>query len=372
MKKLSLLIVITLISHCMMAQSAVCDKLLQDGQNAYNSGNYTQAKEYFNKGLESHLGCNTTDFQNWIKQCDEKISKAASTEKPITFKELGSLIVFPKDIEIMQSNYADAVNMCKTLGNVFGHSNWRLPTKQELTLMYMNRGKIKGLKPAGKYISMEGFLDFKKGSFHSEEDWQNQECYLRPVYTVKSPYYINNLPLTLNFDAIGEEKNIDVDSNNDDWKLENSLSWCKISKNKSSLNIICDINNEGMDRSGLVFVIAVDNKRDSILIFQKGAKLEISQLEINMKPKTDESAIIEINANLPWKILDFPDWCVITTLEQYLTIKCKMNVGKERLGHITVMSGNLTKKVVVTQGGTVSSVFKTIKKGVDNVKNINK
>jgi hypothetical protein len=58
--------------------------------------------------------------------------------------------VFPK-----QMNWGDAKRACKRLG-----SGWRLPTKDELTIMYQNKDKIGGFATSVYWSSTESGINF--------------------------------------------------------------------------------------------------------------------------------------------------------------------------------------------------------------------
>ena len=93
---------------------------------------------------------------------------------------------FPKDM-----NWNDAVKACANLG-----SGWRLPTKDELNLMYLNKDKIGGFasdyywssteyvflgEPTSAWI--QGFSDGHQYETYKGEDDLNNPHYVRAVRT---------------------------------------------------------------------------------------------------------------------------------------------------------------------------------------------
>ncbi|HOY31549.1 MAG TPA: DUF1566 domain-containing protein [Bacteroidales bacterium] len=51
-----------------------------------------------------------------------------------------------------QDDWKTANQFCETL-NVYGYSDWRLPTKEELNIIYKNKVKINGLESAQYWSS---------------------------------------------------------------------------------------------------------------------------------------------------------------------------------------------------------------------------
>ena len=69
---------------------------------------------------------------------------------------LGYLYVFPEDLGKL--TYKEAIEMCRNVNSVnsYGYRDWRLPTLNELKIIYQNRGKVEGLT-SDYYISSEYF-----------------------------------------------------------------------------------------------------------------------------------------------------------------------------------------------------------------------
>jgi hypothetical protein len=111
---------------------------------------------------------------------------------------LGYLSVFPEDLGNM--TYNQAMELCKNVNavNLYGYNNWRLPTLNELKLIYQNRAKLEGLS-TGYYISSEyssnigynnsGYLglDFSNGSTTTSNGYYvgSDSGYIRLVRTDK-------------------------------------------------------------------------------------------------------------------------------------------------------------------------------------------
>ena len=63
-----------------------------------------------------------------------------------------NLYVFPEDLGNL--TYSEAVGMCRNVNavNLYGYNDWRVPTLEELQIIYQNRLKLSEL-PNGYYIS---------------------------------------------------------------------------------------------------------------------------------------------------------------------------------------------------------------------------
>jgi hypothetical protein len=186
------------------AQTEVCDDLFSDGKTEFEAGKYKEAKATFGQGLK--LKCDETKFQSWIKKCDEKLkenqkpkaeskptrsdnvsepkpapAKIVAEQKPaqvenvpeqkpaqvensseskqpvsldhvIILPEFGSLVLYPSDFKF--NNKVEAIAKCKLFSKakVFGCDHWRIPTKDELQLIYIHRERIAGIEENAKYL----------------------------------------------------------------------------------------------------------------------------------------------------------------------------------------------------------------------------
>jgi len=73
--------------------------------------------------------------------------------KPIILKQTLEFEVYPKDLG--EHNWEDAKKICADLGN-----GWRLPTREELHLMWLHRGSIGGFAAANYWSSSESNTNF--------------------------------------------------------------------------------------------------------------------------------------------------------------------------------------------------------------------
>jgi hypothetical protein len=106
---------------------------------------------------------------------DEKQSKSIILEQYLKFE------VYPKDLG--QHNWEDAKKVCEDLGD-----EWRLPTREELHLMWVNRESIGGFTAAGYWSSSEGssnlawVQDFYNG--YQNFNYKDNPYYVRAVRNI--------------------------------------------------------------------------------------------------------------------------------------------------------------------------------------------
>ena len=114
--------------------------------------------------------------------CESSVSYESYSSDQIigNFITIGSFNFAQNDFP-EKMNWHDAVKACNDLGD-----GWRLPTKDELFLIYYNRVKIGGFH-GSKYWSSssidEGYantLDFNSGD-QSEDDKNARGCFVRAV-----------------------------------------------------------------------------------------------------------------------------------------------------------------------------------------------
>ena len=106
-------------------------------------------------------------------------------------KIIGTPIKLEK-LEVAQNDFpkvmtwSDAKSACAILGK-----GWRLPTKDELNLMYLNKDKIGGFADAGYWSSTEGatkeweqvlYQYFKNGTYYYT--WRENNYSARAVRTI--------------------------------------------------------------------------------------------------------------------------------------------------------------------------------------------
>jgi hypothetical protein len=113
-----------------------------------------------------------------IDGVEYNLTPIENQSKPIILEQHLKFEVYPKDLG--QYNWEDAKKVCAKLGD-----GWRLPTREELYLMWLNRESI-GDFAAAYYWSSNEYNNFTawSQSFTSGSqynDGKNDTYYVRPV-----------------------------------------------------------------------------------------------------------------------------------------------------------------------------------------------
>jgi len=103
------------------------------------------------------------DLKDVIK-IEHDIEKKYSQPKPIILEQHLKFEVYPKDLG--EHNWEDAKKVCKDLGD-----GWRLPTREELHLMWVNKEGIGGFAAASCWSSSE-FHNYYAWSQHFTNGYQ--------------------------------------------------------------------------------------------------------------------------------------------------------------------------------------------------------
>jgi hypothetical protein len=118
-----------------------------------------------------------------VLKIEHDIEKKYSQPKPIILEQHLKFEVYPKDLG--KHNWEDAKKVCEDLGD-----GWRLPTREELHLMWVNRESIGGFAAAYYWSSSEdgnGFAWYQYFASGSQSNYdENYTGYVRAVRDVKS------------------------------------------------------------------------------------------------------------------------------------------------------------------------------------------
>ena len=115
-----------------------------------------------------------------IVKIEHEIEKKYSQPKPIILEQL-KFEVYPEDLG--KHSWEDAKKVCEDLGD-----GWRLPTREELLLMYLNKNEIGGFVDASYWSSSEKdneiawFQNFLSGNQYSNYKYVTN--YVRAVRSI--------------------------------------------------------------------------------------------------------------------------------------------------------------------------------------------
>ena len=113
-------------------------------------------------------------------ECD--IEKKYSQPKPIILEQTLKFEMYPQDLG--KHSWGDAKKVCEDLGD-----GWKLPTKEELHVMWLNRASIGGFADAYYWSSSEYLSNYAWGqdfyNGYQNFNYKNNTYYVRPVRDVK-------------------------------------------------------------------------------------------------------------------------------------------------------------------------------------------
>jgi hypothetical protein len=96
---------------------------------------------------------------------DYNLTPIEKQSKPIILEQHLKFEVYPEDLG--QHNWEDAKKVCEDLGN-----GWRLPTREELHVMWLNRESV-GCFPAAYYWSSSESYDYYAWGQYFDNGYQN-------------------------------------------------------------------------------------------------------------------------------------------------------------------------------------------------------
>ena len=118
---------------------------VRNTEDAYTIGRFSEGKPFENS-------INTASDKRYYSQSElkELLKPVNIIGKPI---KIGNILVAQNEFPI-KANWANAVLACRNLGN-----GWRLPTKDELHLLYQNKNKLGNFSKYGYWSSSEGDME---------------------------------------------------------------------------------------------------------------------------------------------------------------------------------------------------------------------
>ena len=115
-----------------------------------------------------------------IEGVEYNLTPIEKQSKPIILKQTLEFEVYPKDLG--EHNWEDAKKVCEDLGD-----GWKLPTREELHLMWFNRESIGGFAVADYWSSSEYSNSNAWGqNFYSGDRGNNSKDYTNYVRAVRA------------------------------------------------------------------------------------------------------------------------------------------------------------------------------------------
>lgn len=168
---------------------------------------------------------------------------------------------------------------------------------------------------------------------------------LRKPNTVK-PFSLSDNEVVIPYQ--GGQDVITVDGNGT-WTAsvgDNSVTWCKIKKEKGKIYIISDANEDNAERTCEVIVKMGGRAKKVVVKNEKAPELLVPSVENLTFPYRGETNTIEIRSNTNWDIKDVPGWVVSAKEDGKIKLTALANdKNVERTAEIKVEG--ITKTVII-------------------------
>ena len=231
--------------------------------------------------------------------------------------------------------------------------SWKISSKPDWCTIYKAlESVIINVSKNASYESRNGVVELETSDGKSISIYVLQSGKERP--------YITANPTSMNFYAIGGQKNISISTNSDSWNVLTKTDWCEVSNiSVSTATIKVSQNNSYDSRSGNIVLKTSDGAIVSIFVSQSGKErpyITANPTSVNFSEDGGTKTIsISTNSN-SWKVSSCPSWCstsIPTWNETYITINTTTNGShNSRDGKIVLETSDGAKvSISVSQSG---------------------
>lgn len=202
----------------------------------------------------------------------------------------------------------------------------------------------------------------------------------QPVKSTSKSHYFSISSQYVSLGANGGNRTFTV-SSSAAWKISvNTASWGHLSRSGNTLYLRVDANNSSSSRTDY-FTISSGSKSIRVDISQgKGNSLTVSSESLSFS-STGGSRTITVNSSSSWKIgTKTYDWGHLSTDGNTVTLRVDANTStNSRTDYFTIKSGNLEKRINISQSGntqttsnnaTIKSVYVSNDADVDGEKGL--
>ena len=173
---------------------------------------------------------------------------------------------------------------------------------------------------------------------------------LRKPNTIK-PFSLSDNAVVIPYQ--GGQDVITVDGNGS-WTAavsDQSITWCKIKKEKGKIYIVCDENEGSTDRACEVVVRMGNQSKIVIVKNEKAPELLVPSVENLTFPYKGETNTIVVKSNTNWDIKDVPDWVVFVKEEGKIKLTALANDNNaERTAGLKIEGTTKTVIINLRQG----------------------
>ena len=181
----------------------------------------------------------------------------------------------------------------------------------------------------------------------------------QPVKSTSKKSYFSISSQYVSFGSDGGNKTFTVSSSRA-WKISvNTANWGHLSRSGNSLYLRVDANNSSSSRTDY-FTISSGSKSIRVDISQgKGNSLTVSTESLSFS-SAGGSRTITVNSSSSWKIgTKTYDWGHLSTNGNTVTLRVDANTStNSRTDYFTIKSGNLEKRINISQSGNTQTTSK--------------
>lgn len=173
-------------------------------------------------------------------------------------------------------------------------------------------------------------------------------------------------PSTIAFTPDYNIKTLSITTNTT-WTATSNTNWCKLNKSSGTGNQNISVtasSNYGTTTRTATITVKAGSLSKTVTITQDFFVLSVSPSNVQF-PLQESTVALAINTNTSWNISDIPtQWCTVTptsgTGNATVTIKNKAaSSSTSREATLTVIAGNLEKKITLKQNGVTLSISST-------------
>lgn len=181
-----------------------------------------------------------------------------------------------------------------------------------------------------------------------------------------SPFYFSISSTNVDFSEAGGSKSFSISASNS-WTIStNTASWGHLTRSGNSLLLKVDANTSTSQRSDY-FIISSKNKDIRVNIKQSGANtLTVSSSELSFD-SSGGTKTITVSSSNSWSIgTKTYDWGHLTVSSNSVSVRIDPNnTANSRTDYFTIKSGNLEKRINISQTGSssatsINGTFKTV------------
>lgn len=325
-KKQLLYLLMIIFSSQMTAQT--CRELYLQANSYFKSGNYNEAKKYYQKVVACGDKMYILDAEARINTINEITYKANKTAP----------FGLSKNEVIIPYQGGDAVV------TVNGGSSWKVSINSDWCT----------IRKSGSQIIISSKENTELNDRTTKIKVTSGTQFKTIIVTNEgAPEILRSSVENIMFPSEGETNTVDIFANTN-WEIKDIPEWISVNKETGKVELTALANNQNVARKANVRIESPSNSVIIINIFQGAGeeKLLFSKNELKFGPNGGDEYIKVYTDAEDWKFGDFPHWCQLTRISNdSIKIHCAPNapINEMREASINVTTGLQTLGINVSQ-----------------------